>query len=195
MNTQKRLRSIARSLIVGVISLCIAACAGPSVYVPVQAQVAKQLSNSEVLQTCTKLADQDMAEIRGCYDNIYAFGLDFIGTIDFASTMKMIEGKVFAYAATFKGKELRTPNTNFTNGPVDIQTGGGLSFEAGNRNVTFHSSVGVSNLGTGVIQLVQVMGNNNLVIANTNVTLNIKNFKPITPTVTGIGGLNFLGRH
>ena len=62
------------------------------------------------------------------------------------------------------------------------------------RSGYFQSSVGHSNLGTGVIQLVQVMGNNNLVIANTNVTLNIKNFQTIKPTVTGIGGLNFLSR-
>ena len=72
--------------------------------------------------------------------------------------------------------------------------GGGVSFSAGNGQVNFQSSVGQSPLGTGVIQLVQVMGNNNLVIANTNVTLNIKNFQTIKPTVTGIGGLNFLSR-
>jgi hypothetical protein len=38
------------------------------------------------------------------------------------------------------------------------------------------------------------MGNNNLVIASTNVTLNIKNFQSIKPTVTGMGGFNFLNR-
>ncbi len=192
MNPQKRLWPIVRNcLMVGVTSLCIASCAGPTVYVPVQAQVAEKVKNTDVLQTCAVLADQDMAEIRGCYDNIYAFGLDFIGTIDFAKTMKMIEGKFFAYAATLKGEQLNTPDANFANGKVD---GGGVSFSAGNGQVNFQSSVGHSNLGTGVIQLVQVMGNNNLVIANTNVTLNIKNFQTIKPTVTGIGGLNFLNR-
>ena len=186
MNPQKRLWPILRNcLITGVTSLCIASCAGPSVYVPVQAQVAEKVKNTDVLQTCAVLADQDMAEIRGCYDNIYAFGLDFIGTIDFANTMKMIEGKVFAYAATLKGEPLNTPNANLANG---------VSFEAGNGQVNFQSSVGQSHLGTGVIQLVQVMGNNNLVIASTNVTLNIKNFQTIKPTVTGTGGLNFLNR-
>ena len=153
--------------------------------------MAEKVKNTDVLQTCAVLADQDMAEIRGCYDNIYAFGLDFIGTIDFANTMKMIEGKVSAYAVAFKGEQLNTPNANFANGKVD---GGGVSFTAGNGQVNFQSSVGQSPLGTGVIQLVQVMGNNNLVIANTNVTLNIKNFQTIKPTVTGIGGLNFLSR-
>ena len=96
-----------------VTSLCIAACAGPTVYVPVQAQVAEKVTNTDVLQTCAVLADQDMAEIRGCYDNIYAFGLDFIGTIDFANTMKMIEGKVSAYAVAFKGEQLNTPECEF----------------------------------------------------------------------------------
>jgi len=194
MNTQNRLWPLVRILIIIVTSLCIAACAGPSVQVPVPAQVAAKVTNQDVLQTCAVLADQDMAEIRGCYDNIYAFGLDFIGTIDFASTMKMIEGKVSAYAIAFKGEHLNT-NANFANGNVDVQSGGGLSFEAGNGHVGFHSSIGNSPLGTGVIQLVQVMGNNNLVIANTNVTLNIKNFQPIKPTVSGMGGLNFLGHH
>ena len=192
MNTPKRLWPIVRNcLMVGVTSLCIASCAGPTVYVPVQAQVAEKVKNTDVLQTCAVLADQDMAEIRGCYDNIYAFGLDFIGTIDFANTMKMIEGKVSAYAVAFKGEQLNTPNANFASGKSD---GGGVSFSAGNGQVNFQSSVGQSPLGTGVIQLVQVMGNNNLVIANTNVTLNIKNFQTIKPTVTGIGGLNFLSR-
>jgi hypothetical protein len=192
MNPQKRLWPILRNcLITGVTSLCIASCAGPSVYVPVQAQVAEKVKNTDVLQTCAVLADQDMAEIRGCYDNIYAFGLDFIGTIDFASTMKMIEGKVFAYAVALKGAPLNTPDANFANGKVE---GGGVAFEAGNGQVNFHSSVGQSHLGTGVIQLVQVMGNNNLVIASTNVTLNIKNFQTIKPAVTGRGGFNFLNR-
>ena len=192
MNPQKRLWPIVRNcLFVGVTAWCIASCAGPAVYVPVQAQVAEKVTKGDVLQTCAVLADQDMAEIRGCYDNIYAFGLDFIGTIDFASTMKMIEGQVSAYAVAFKGQHLDTPNASFAGGKVD---GGGVSFEAGNGQVAFHSSVGRSNLGTGVIQLVQVMGNNNLVIANTNVTLNIKNFQKITPTVTGPGGFNFLRR-
>ena len=117
MNPQKRLWPIVRNcLIVGVTSLCIASCAGPTVYVPVQAQVAEKVKNTDVLQTCAVLADQDMAEIRGCYDNIYAFGLDFIGTIDFAKTMKMIEGKVLAYAAAFKGEQLNTPDANFASG-------------------------------------------------------------------------------
>jgi len=192
MNTPKRLWPIVRNyLMVGVTSLCIASCAGPTVYVPVQAQVAEKVKNTDALQTCAVLADQDMAEIRGCYDNIYAFGLDFIGTIDFAKTMKMIEGKVSAYAVAFKGEQLNTPDGSIAKGKVD---GGGVSFTAGNGQVNFQSSVGHSNLGTGVIQLVQVMGNNNLVIANTNVTLNIKNFQTIKPTVTGSGGFNYLRR-
>ena len=186
MSPQKRLWPIVRNcLIVGVTSLYIASCAGPTVYVPVQAQVAEKVAKQDVLQTCAVLADQDMAEIRGAYDNIYAFGLDFIGTIDFASTMKMIEGKVSAYAVALTGQPLNNANANLANG---------VTFSAGNGQVNFQSSVGHSGLGTGVIQLVQVMGNNNLVIANTNVTLNIKNFQTIKPTVTGIGGLNFLSR-
>ena len=190
MDTQKRLGSIVLNcLMMSLTLLCTAACAGPGLHVPVQAQVG-EVKNTEVLQTRVVLADQDMAEIRGCYDNIYAFGLDFTGTIDFANTMKMIEGKVSAYAVAFKGEQLNTPIANFANGKVD---GGGVSFSASNSNVNFESSVGHSNLGTGVIQLVQVMGNNNLVIANTNVTLNIKNLQTIKSTFTGIGGLNFLG--
>jgi hypothetical protein len=192
MNPQRRLWPVLRNcLIIGVTSLYIASCAGPSVYVPVQAQVAEKVKNTDVLQTCAVLADQDMAEIRGAYDNIYCFGLCFEGTIDLASTMKMIEGKVFAYAATLKGAPLNTPDGNIAHGTVD---GGGVSFAAGNGQVNFQSSVGHSRLGTGVIQLVQVMGCNNLVIASTNVTLNIKNFQTIKPAVTGPGGLNFLGR-
>ncbi len=152
--------------------------------------MAEKVTKGDVLQTCAVLADQDMAEIRGCYDNIYAFGLDFIGTIDFASTMKMIEGQISGFAVALKGQPLDNGNVKFANN-VD---GGGVTFSAGNGHVNFASSVGHSHLGTGVIQLVQVMGNNNLVIANTNVTLNIKNFQTIKPTVTGPGGFNFL-RH
>ena len=68
-------------MIISLASLCIAACAGPGLHVPVQAQVAEKITNTDVLKTCAVIEDQDMAEIRGCYDNIYAFGLDFIGTI------------------------------------------------------------------------------------------------------------------
>ena len=193
MDTQKSLWSIVLNCLMITLTLSFtAACAGPGLHVPVQAQVGEKVNNTEVLQTCAVLADQDMSEIRGCYNNVYAFGLDFAGTFDFANTMKMIEGRFSAYAVAFKGEPLNTPNANFTDGKVD---GGGVSFSASNSHVNFESSVGHSNLGTGVIQLVQVMGNNNLVIANTNVTLNIKNFQTIKPTFTGIGGLNFLGGH
>ncbi len=193
MNTQKRLWPVMRKcLVVTVTSLCIAACAGPSVYVPVPAQVAEKVTHKDVLQTCAVLADQDMAEIRGCYDSIYAFGLDFIGTIDFANSMKKVEGQVSAYAVALNASDpLIVNHTNPYNAGV---SGTGVSFAAGNSQVAFQSSVGTSNLGTGVIQLVQVMGNNNLVLASTNVTINIKNFQTIKPTVTGIGGLNFMSR-
>ena len=103
--------------IVVVTSLCIASCAGPTVQVPVQAQVAEKVKNTDVLQTCAVLADQDMAEIRGCYDYIYAFGLDFIGTIDFAKTMKMIEGKCLRPMPwRLKANNSNTPDANFANG-------------------------------------------------------------------------------
>lgn len=191
---------VGNCLIVGLASLCIAACAGPGLQVPVQAQGVEKVTTTDVLKTCAVIQDQDMAEIRGCYDSFYTFGLDFIGTIDFsdlARSMKTIEGKVSAYATAVNADKLTT-NANFNNGQVGAQAGaqasGGLSFEAGNSQVAFHSSIGNSPLGTGVIQLVQVMGNNNLVIANTNVTLNIKNFQPINTKFTGLTGLNFLGR-
>ena len=194
MNRQKRLWPFMRNCLgVIVTTMCIAACAGPSVQVPVPAQMVDKITNQNSLKTCAVLADQDMAEIRGCYDNIYAFGLDFIGTIDFAGSMKKIEGQISAYALAFKGKPLVT-DSNFNNGHIEVTSGGGASFEAGNGQVAFHSSIGNSPLGTGVIQLVQVMGNNNLVIANTNVTINIKNFQGIKGTVSGMGGFNFLRR-
>jgi hypothetical protein len=194
MNTQKRLRPIMRNcLVVIVTTLCLAACSGPSVYVPIPAQVAERVTDKDVLQTCAVLRDQDMAEIRGCYDSIYAFGLDFVGTIDFTNSVKRIEGRASAYAIAFNADPLKK-NQNFTNGQVTAPAGGGLSIEAGNSDVAFHSSVGESRLGTGVIQLVQVMGNNNLVFASTNVTININGMTPIKSTVSGPGGLNFLRR-
>lgn len=191
MNTQKRLWPTVRiCLLVIVTALSIAACAGPGVQVSGPAQMAERITHKDVLQTCAMLGNQDMAEIRGGFGT-YFFGLDFIGNLDFASTSKRLEGKVFAWAAS--NQALNT-NANFSNGNVATPSGGGISFEAGNGQVAFHSSVGNSPLGTGVIQLVQVMGNNNVVYATTNVTLNIKNFQTIKPTVTGIGGLNFLSR-
>ena len=87
-----------------------------------------------------------------------------------------------------RGQPLDNGNVKFANNV----NGGGVTFSAGNGNVNFESSVGRSHLGTGVIQLVQVMGNNNLVIANTNVTLNIKNLQPLSLTGSSnwnIGGL------
>ena len=186
MNTQKRLwLSVRTCLLVLVIALCISACAGTAVQVPAQGW--EKAANKDVLQTCAVICDQDMREIRGGYD-VYSFGMDFVGNFDFAT--RKIDGSVTAWALA------NTPLTaNFQNGAVAITPGGaaGVSFQAGNGQVAFQSSVGNSSLGTGVIQLVQVMGNNNLVYASTNVTLNILNFKTITPTVTGRSGLNFMG--
>jgi hypothetical protein len=188
MNPQKQSWPIVRScLLVIVTALSIAACAGPVVQVSVPAQKTDKKTNKDMLQMCAVVSDQDMSEIRGGY-GFYSFGLDFVGNLDFAS--KRIDGSVKAWAVS--NKDLKT-SQNFTNGQVD-PAATGVSFEAGNSQVAFHSSVGKSSLGTGVVQLVQVMGNNNVVYATTNVTLNIKNFAPIKPTVSGIGGLNFMGR-
>ena len=186
MNAQKRLRLMMRScLLVIVTALCLAACGGPAVQVPVPAQVAEKATNKDVLQTCAVLRDQDMAEIRGCYDSYYFFGMSLDASIDFAGGKPTINGNVTTMA--FSNKDITGKGIN------NLPVGGGFSFTAGNGQVSFNSSFGRNNLGNGVIQLVQVMGNNNLVIASTNVTLYLNNLPTIKPNVTtalgSFGGL------
>lgn len=180
MNTPKPLWPVMGScLLVIVTALSIAACAGPAIQVSVPAQVAEKITKPDVLQTCAVLGDQDMTEIRGCYDNVYAFGLDFVATIDMANVAKKVEGGISAYAVAFNGGPLTSVKNATSN-----------SFDSRNGDVHWESSIGTGPLGTGVIQLVQVRGNNNLVFASTNVTLNIEHFQPIKSNVaTALGAL------
>jgi hypothetical protein len=145
-------------------ALGLAACAAPAT----QSPTALELANPEldVLQTCAVLPDQEMAEMRGCYDNWYTFALDIIGNIDLAT-------RTFGVSAEFKA-QVQSSAAQIQANPQPLQ----VSFSNGQAAATdgqvlYRAGIGTNSLGSGIMSVVMVAGNNNLVVANTNVILNI----------------------
>jgi hypothetical protein len=154
-------------------SLFLAACGSPAIRTPVSRNLTTTEKN--VLETCLLLPDQEMAEMRGCYDNLYTFGLDIIGNID-------LTNRNFGLSAQFKAQVENSVNQikNASAKPMQVSfTNGQASFSDG--AVAYQAGIGTNSLGSGIMQVVMVAGNNNLVIANTNVTLNISNLGAAKP--------------
>jgi hypothetical protein len=57
--------------------------------------------------------------------------------------------------------------------PVASPGGNQVSFNDG--KVAFSAGIGNTSLGSGIFQVVQVAGNNNLVISNMNININVAN--------------------
>lgn len=107
----------------------------------------------DLLQTCARVADQDLQDLRGCYDSYY-FAMDIGITLGTS-----------------------TPSINVTF-LADVPPGSAPSFNGNmasfnNGTVSFQAGVGNTSMGKGVFQIVSVAGNNNIVIASTNVNINV----------------------
>ena len=141
----------------------------------------RRVEKPKVLKTCAVIPEGEMAEIRGCMGDSYYFALDIVGNINIANGATNFNVNFQANVPPGNAPQLNGTTAAFSNGTVNFQAG-----------------AGTSNLGTGIFQVVQVAGINNIVIANTNVTLNIQGLTnlagrsmPISNIVrNGIGGLN-----
>jgi hypothetical protein len=107
----------------------------------------------DLLQTCARITDHDLQDLRGCYDSYY-FAMEIgitLGGSNPSVNVSFLADVPPGSAPTFNGNQ-----ASFNNGTVSFQAG------AGNTS-----------MGKGVFQLVSVAGNNNIVIASTNVNINV----------------------
>ena len=129
-------------------------CSGAQIQQAVEKPVPYK-SQAELLQTCAKIVDDELKDIRGCYDTYY-FAMD-IG-INMANSTPRIDVHF-----TSQVPDGQAPSFN----------GNMASYNSTNGNVSFQAGVGNTSMGKGVFNVVCVAGNNNIVIANTNVNINI----------------------
>jgi hypothetical protein len=119
---------------------------------PVSAQSLESLPS---IKNCSLLSDQELAELRGSYDSYY-FSMDIgISTVSNAPQVNV------TYTAQVPSGTAPT-----FNGSVASFNNGSVSFQAG---------LGNGALGPGYYQVVSVAGNNQMVIASTNITINLPN--------------------
>ena len=156
-----------RGILVGLAGSMIMACAASAP--PVTFQQPQHIQSKSVLETCAVVPDHELAEERGCYDS-YSFGMNITGSLDMAS-------RNFAIQTNY------TQVNNVSQSPSNLMvnsTGSQVAFS--NGNVSYMAGIGQNSLGTGIMQVVQAVGQNIIVVANMNVTLNINNAMRISPT-------------
>jgi hypothetical protein len=118
------------------------------------------LAGLSSLDEVTELQENDLQELRGCYDSYY-FALD-IGINMTGSTPSV---NVQFSAQVPQG----TAAPSFSGNAVSFNNG----------NVSFQAGVGNNSLGAGFYQVIGVAGNQNIVIANTNITINVQNLSSL----------------
>ena len=121
----------------------------------------QETQTKSVFETCQVVQDQELAEMRGCYDSIYSFGMTIEGTMDLAkNTFKISTGA---------DGQIHGSGTVGTNGGEVSYTGTQVAFK--DQNVSFLAGMGAG----GVMSMIQVNGNNVSVVNNVLVNLTIKN--------------------
>ena len=147
--------------------LMILSCSG--VMPPPQQLAGKPVSVKKIpdlLQTCARVADRDLQDLRGCYDSYY-FAMDIgvtLGSSNPSVNVKFLADVPPGTAPTFNGNQ-----ATFNNG-----------------NVSFQAGVGNTSMGKGVFQIVSVAGNNNIVIASTNVNINIPSLATLNQPISSL---------
>lgn len=139
------------------------------------------------LETLAQVSDQELAQERGCYGghgyDRYYFGMD-IG-------INIRRGVPTRITSTFtaevpQGSGAATYNQNTLT----------ASFHSADNSVSYYAGVtgGTSTLGKGFAQVIAVAGQNNIVIANTNININIdslaglgSNYNALRTATGGLG--------
>jgi hypothetical protein len=119
----------------------------------------QRIETPAILQTCAAMPNKQLQQYRGCYATYY-FGMD-VG-INLTGTSAP------GISVQFTGI---VPDGSVA--PVASPGGNQVSFN--NGQVAFSAGIGSTSLGSGIFQVVQVAGNNNLVISNMNVNINVDN--------------------
>ena len=143
--------------------ICLSLLGGCSAPMSVNRVLPQLAETGDLLQTCARVPDKELQQIRGCYDSYY-FGLD-VG-INLATSIPSVNVK---FEANVPPDTIN--NLNFTGNMANYNNG----------TVSFQAGVGSTSLGSGIYQIVSVAGNNNIVIANTNVMINIPSVTSIIP--------------
>ncbi len=125
----------------------------------------RMIQSHEVLQSCAVVPDRELKELRGRFDTSF-FGLDIVGNLNVGSGA--FTGQVAFY----------------TNVPTDQVNFSGTQVSYNNGNVSYQAGIGTNSFGSGVYSMVVVAGTQNIVIANTNVTINIQGLT--MPSFTGL---------
>lgn len=128
------------------------------------------VENPAILRTCKAMPDQQLQQYRGCYAT-YFFGMD-IGINITGNSSPGISVRFNAMV----------PDASVA--PVASPAGNQVSFN--NGQVAFSAGIGKTSLGSGIFQVVQVAGNNNLVISNMNININIANAGSMMPRTNAI---------
>jgi hypothetical protein len=140
----------------------------PQTHKAVHAQ--QRVETPKVLQTCAVMPKGQLEENRGCYAS-YFFGMD-VGINVTGNANPNIQ---VAFNAI-------VPDGSVA--PAVSPSGNQVSFN--NGQVAFNAGIGNTSLGSGIFQVVQVAGNNNLVVANMNVNINIANATSLIPKTNAL---------
>jgi hypothetical protein len=130
----------------------------------------QRIETPEILETCAAMSKGQLEENRGCYAS-YFFGMD-VGINVTGNANPNIH---VAFNAI-------VPDGSVA--PAVSPSGNQVSFN--NGQVAFNAGIGNTSLGSGIFQVVQVAGNNNLVVANMNVNINIANATSLIPKTNAL---------
>jgi hypothetical protein len=122
-----------------------------------------------ILQTCAAMPSGELQENRGCYAS-YFFGMDVGINVTGHST----PGISVRFHGMVDGSGV----------PVRSPAGNQVSFNDG--QVAFSAGIGNTSLGSGIFQVVQVAGNNCLVVSNMNININIANATSMIPKTNAL---------
>jgi len=140
----------------------------PQTYTGVPEQ--QLVETPEILQTCAAMPSGELQEYRGCHGR-YFFGMDVGINVTGHSTPGI---SVRFHAMVPDGSGV----------PVASPAGNQVSFNDG--QVAFSAGIGNTSLGSGIFQVVQVAGNNNLVVSNMNININIANASSMIPKTNAL---------
>jgi hypothetical protein len=130
----------------------------------------QRVETPEILQTCAAMPSGDLQEHRGCFAS-YFFGMD-VGVNVTGNSIPGISVRFLGLVDGTSGVPMASP------------AGNQVSFNDG--QVAYHAGIGNTSLGSGIFQVVQVAGNNCLVVSNMNININIANATSMTPKTNAL---------
>lgn len=133
----------------------------------------RMIKTPEVLHSCQVVPDRELSKLRGRFDTTF-FGLDIVGNLNVGS-------------GAFAGQV--NLSTNVDPSKVNFS---GTQVSYNNGNISYQAGIGSTSFSSGIYSAVVVAGTNNIVISNTNVTLNIQgltipSFTALSTPATTIG--------